>query len=90
LSKIGVLPKRNLLNYEELMECFGKIDTLIMDVTEYRINRPFYQQIQADCYSGKKKCHSLKNLLITDKEKMIHYIGEIHVGKVHDYFIIKI
>jgi len=89
LSKIGVLPKRNLLNHEELMECFAKIDTLIMDVTEYRINRPFYQQIQSDCYSGKKKCHTLKTLLITDEEKMIHYIGEIHVGKVHDYSILK-
>lgn len=89
LEKLGVLPKRNILNKEELMELFAHSDTIIMDVTNYHINRPFNQQIQSDYYSGKVKYHALKTLLAVDDKKMINFIGDIHVGKVHDYAILK-
>lgn len=46
LEKLGILPKRNLLNKEELMAFLAHSDTIIMDVTNYHINRPFNQQIQ--------------------------------------------
>lgn len=46
LEKLGVLPKRNILNKEELIGLFVHPDTIIMDVTNYHINRPFNQQIQ--------------------------------------------
>ncbi len=35
-------------------------------------------------YSGKKKCHAVKNVLLVDKQLKIQYLSETHPGKVHD------
>jgi hypothetical protein len=89
LEKLGCLPKRNIMNKQEFSELFAKTETLIIDVTEHRITRPSDEQIQKDYYSGKKKAHTVKTLLIGNEEKKILFLSKCFVGKSHDYAILK-
>ena len=52
--------------------------------TERRIQRPKDEDEQKDYYSGKKKCHTVKNVVLVDKELKIQFLSETHPGKVHD------
>lgn len=36
-----------------------------------------------------KKKHTKKSLILTTKKRKIHYISKIHIGKEHDYSILK-
>ena len=51
---------------------------------ERRVQRPKDPDEQKNYYSGKKKCHSVKNVLLVDKKLEIHYLSPTHFGKVHD------
>jgi hypothetical protein len=55
LSKQGRLPSRNFMTINEFEECFAGEDTIIIDATEQRIQRPKDKEEQKACYSGKKK-----------------------------------
>ena len=55
LTKLGVMPKRNLLNVNDFEELFKEDKDLIFDATEQRIQRPSDSERQKETYSGKKK-----------------------------------
>lgn len=57
-------------------------EVYIIDGTERPIQRDTYDQ--ETFYSGKKKAHTLKNALIVSTLGLIMWLGETHVGKVHD------
>lgn len=57
-------------------------ETYIIDGTERPIQRDTYDQ--ETFYSGKKKAHTMKNALIVSTLGLIMWLGETHVGKVHD------
>ena len=57
-------------------------ETYIIDGTERPIQRDSYQQ--ETFYSGKKKRHTLKNALLISALGIIVWVGQSHVGKVHD------
>lgn len=57
-------------------------EVYIIDGTERSIQRDTYDQ--ETFYSGKKKAHTLKNALIVSTLGLIMWLGETHVGKVHD------
>jgi len=52
------LPKKTLLQEE--------MDTIIVDATEVQRERPIRKQ--KECYSGKKKTHTLKAQLIINQD----------------------
>jgi DDE superfamily endonuclease/Helix-turn-helix of DDE superfamily endonuclease len=54
----------------------------IIDATERPIQRDTYDQ--ETFYSGKKKAHTMKNALIVSTLGLIMWLGETHVGKIHD------
>jgi len=56
LRKLGHEPKRSFKNADEFTEYFSglNIDTLLIDATEQRIQRPSDNKVQKDYYSGKK------------------------------------
>jgi hypothetical protein len=57
----------------------------IIDATERRINRPKDVEGQKQFYSGKKKCHTVKNIIIVgENDRQIKYLGLTHEGKKHD------
>lgn len=57
----------------------------IIDGTERLISRPKNSQRQTEFYSGKKKRHTVKNTVITDRTtKKILVLGKTVAGKQHD------
>src|SRR5215467_2487658 len=54
------------------------------DGTERRIVRPQAPPAQTDCYSGKKKDHTLKNVLLVNALLLILFLSDTHGGRTHD------
>lgn len=57
-------------------------ETYLMDATERPVQRDTYEQ--EDFYSGKKKMHTVKNLLIISTVGLILYLSPTVIGKTHD------
>jgi Helix-turn-helix of DDE superfamily endonuclease len=57
LALSGHLPKREFKTPEEFAEYFRNEKTLILDVTEQRVQRPKNNEDQKKLYSGKKKSY---------------------------------
>lgn len=81
LDELGVMPERDA-------PAFGKVQasrTVIIDGTERRRQRPKNPEKQALHYSGKKKTHTDKNLMIAEKKtKRVNYLSPTYAGTVHD------
>jgi hypothetical protein len=54
------------------------------DGTERRIVRPQDPAEQTDCYSGKKKDHTVKNVLLVNALLIILFLSDTYGGRVHD------
>ena len=54
------------------------------DGTERRIVRPQDPAEQTDCYSGKKKDHTVKNVLLVNALLVILFLSDTHGGRTHD------
>ncbi len=52
----------------------------MIDGTERPIQRPQDQQKQKDDYSGKKKRHTCKHLILTDRERRVLVLSPIVRG----------
>ena len=89
LDKKMVLPNRKISTLEELFEIFPDVKGLFIDGTERPIQRPKDRAKQKENYSGKKKAHTRKNILITDKNRRIGYLSPPEAGKKHDYGMFK-
>ena len=89
LGREMVLPKRKINNLEELLAAFPGVRDLLIDGTERPIQRPKDDEKQKENYSGKKKMHTRKNIIISDKKKRIGYVSPTMNGKRHDYGMFK-
>ncbi len=57
----------------------------VIDGTERRRQRPKKPEKQADHYSGKKKTHSDKNIVVVQtSSKRVAYLSPTYAGKTHD------
>src|SRR5439155_10987568 len=54
------------------------------DGTERRIVRPQDPVEQTDCYSGKKKDHTVKNVLLVNALLLILFLSDTYGGRIHD------
>ena len=54
------------------------------DGTERRIARPQDPLEQTRCYSGKKKCHTVKNVLLINAALTILFLSDTYGGRTHD------
>jgi hypothetical protein len=54
------------------------------DGTERPIHRPTDTEDQQGYYSGKKKCHTIKNLLVIDETCHMCFLSHTYEGKAHD------
>src|SRR5947199_2824461 len=54
------------------------------DGTERRIQRPKDATQQKSHYSGKKKCHTVKNVVLVEKHLSMAFLSPTHPGTVHD------
>lgn len=60
------------------------LDYILCDVTERQVSRSTDYELQKEFYSGKKKTHTVKNLVLSDSKTYIHYLGETYEGSLHD------
>lgn len=89
LDKKLTLPKRQLKSLEDFFEAFPEVKEVFIDGTERPIQRPKDKQQQKANYSGKKKRHTRKNLIISTRKKRIGFLSRTVEGKQHDFTILK-
>jgi hypothetical protein len=89
LDELGVLPEREPEHFAQSESQHGACPDLIIDGTERRRQRPKDPQRQAAAYSGKKKTHCDKNVVIVQaKSKRIGFLSQTYAGKTHDKKIV--
>jgi DDE superfamily endonuclease len=85
LDDLGVLPERDPTHFAQAQGASGEAPRLIIDATERRRQRPKTPEKQALFYSGRKKKHCDKNVVIVNtRGKRIDYLGRTYPGKTHD------
>lgn len=89
LDELGVLPERDPARFAQSEPAHGERSELILDGTERRCQRPKNAAKQADAYSGKKKTHCNKNVvLVQAKTKRVGFLSQTSAGKTHDKKIV--
>jgi len=85
LDRLGVLPGRDPDGFARSRTATGTEPRLIIDGTERRRQRPKDPEEQALHYSGKKKAHTDKNVVIVGlRRRDVDFLSRTYVGKVHD------
>ncbi len=85
LKDVGVRPARDPRQFARCERHTGEPLDLIIDGTERRRQRPKNHEKQALYYSGRKKTHSDKNVVIANrKTKRIGYLSQTYAGKTQD------
>jgi len=85
LSEMGMKPERNGRKVSELIQATGGGANLSLDATERELQRPVNSEKQAEKYSGKKKTHTDKNLLLVNENtRRVVYLSATVEGKKHD------
>lgn len=85
LTDLGLMPERDGRKFAQSERRQGEPADYIIDGTERRRQRPKSPEKQALHYSGKKKMHSDKNILIVHpRSKRVGYLSPTHAGKAHD------
>ncbi|PZO17604.1 MAG: transposase [Leptolyngbya foveolarum] len=78
------LPERRAANLERVLSACPSLEFLI-DGTERPINRPKDKDDQKRYYRGKKKRHTVKNNVITERRSgKVLYLSGTYEGKRHD------
>lgn len=89
LQQQHLLVKRVFTGQQEFDALFEGVTDLFFDVTEVPIERAASQDIQKLHFSGKKKFHTLKWLLVCDAFKRILFVSACYPGHVHDFTMFK-
>lgn len=85
LQAMGMAPERNGEAVAESAIAQESASDYLIDGTERRRQRPKDAKKQEDLYSGKKKAHTEKNIvLVNSHTKKIVYLGPTEIGKKHD------
>lgn len=78
------LPKRQIRSVEEFFELYPEAKDVFIDGTERRTQRPKNQKKQQKLYSGKKKAHTKKTLVVSDEKNSILILTPTRAGRRHD------
>jgi len=84
LGRSCVLPKRKIKSLSDFYSSFGNIKDIFIDGVERPVQRPKNSSKQKKLYSGKKKTHTRKNILICDENKKILLLSPTKSGRRHD------
>lgn len=89
LDDLGVLPEREPEHFAQSEARHRERPEFIIDGTERRRQRPKNPEKQASAYSGKKKTHCDKNVVIVQaKSKRVGFLSQTYAGKTHDKKIV--
>ena len=89
LKRKLVLPKRQMRSVEEFLKAFPEAKEVFIDGTERPIQRPQDKDRQKANYSGKKKRHTRKNIIISTKKKRIGFLSKTVEGKQSDITVLR-
>jgi len=81
LAALGELPVRDAAAFEPEEDA---LKVYFHDGTERPIPRPKDNATQREYYSGKKKCHTVKNIVVIDTHCKIRLLTHTCTGKKHD------
>lgn len=85
LTELEVMPERDGAQFARSERQKGQATAYVIDGTERRRNRPKSPENQALHYSGKKKHHTDKNIVVTDAQtRRVGYLSVTRPGTVHD------
>ena len=84
LGQRQLLPKRQIRSMEEFRAAFPRAREVFLDGTERPVQRPQKPSQNRKTYSGKKKRHTRKNLVMTDGARRIGYLSPSFRGARHD------
>lgn len=85
LDDLGLIPERDPHRFAVREKGQPEPIDLIIDGTERRRQRPKDVQKQARHYSGKKKTHTDKNVVIVNRRtRRVDYLSQTYVGKTND------
>lgn len=77
------IPEREPAKLEAVLEAYPNLEFMI-DGTERPINRPKNKDERKTYYSGKKKAHTVKNDVISQRGGKVLFISDTYEGKKHD------
>ncbi len=78
------LPKRKITSVSDFYNSFPGVRDVFVDGAERRVQRPQKDKAQRKLYSGKKKAHTRKNILISDENRRIMLMTLTKSGRRHD------
>jgi DDE superfamily endonuclease/Helix-turn-helix of DDE superfamily endonuclease len=85
LEALEVMPARRPSQFANPERGKSEALELIIDGTDRRRQRPQSPEKQALHYSGKRKAHSDKNVVVVHaKTKRVGYLSQTYAGKIHD------
>ena len=84
LGKKIVLPERKIRSVEEFLKKFPEAKEVFFDGVERRTHRPKKTKNQNKTYSGKKKAHTRKNVVIANEKRKILLLSPTKSGRRHD------
>ena len=79
-----VLPACRIGSIEEFIRLFPEVRDVFPDGTERRMQRPKNAKQNKRHYSGKKKAHTRKNIVMADGNKRILLVSPTKPGRRHD------
>jgi len=85
LDDLGTLPERDAHAFARTESPHGPAPRLIIDGTERRRQRPKNPEKQAAHYSGRKKVHSDKNVVVVEADSQrVGFLSRTYVGRTAD------
>ena len=85
LAAMNLQPERDGAKVAEQLSAIEGGANLSLDATERRLQRPQNDDLQREKYSGKKKAHTDKNLLLVNETtRRVVYLSPTVEGKKHD------
>jgi hypothetical protein len=84
LDKKMVLPERQINSIEEFITRFPGVPQVSIDETKRPLLPPKDPSLQRSDYSGKKKCHTHKQLVRTDENKQAMWLSRAREGLLED------
>ncbi len=84
LGRKIVMPQKQISSMEEFLEKFPEAKDLFVDGVERPIQRPKDKKKQNKLYSGKKKRHMKKSVIVVNDKKQILVLTKTKSGRRHD------
>lgn len=85
LDRLGVLPEREGEKVPARVKRQRASHHLVVDGTERRRQRPKNKEKQAQHYTGRRKAHTDKNVVLVERStRQVAFLSATHPGAVHD------